>query len=86
VKPSKTSSLQSRSPRKFIILVKAGAAIDAVTKELIAAGIEKDDIVVDCGNSLWTDTIRPRARLRQQCNSSARASPAVNWARDLVQA
>src|SRR5271170_133576 len=39
------------TPRKFIILVKAGPAIDAVTKELIDAGIEPDDIVVDCGNS-----------------------------------
>src|SRR3954465_11398254 len=47
-----------KRPRKFIILVKAGAPVDAVTKELTAAGIEKDDIVVDCGNSLWTDTIR----------------------------
>ena len=28
------------------------------SKQLIAAGVEKDDIVVDCGNSLWTDTIR----------------------------
>src|SRR6185295_12199729 len=47
-----------KKPRKFIILVKAGPAVDAVVKELIAAGIDKDDIVVDCGNSLWTDTIR----------------------------
>src|SRR3954470_9309213 len=46
-----------KPPRKVIILVKAGPAVDAVTKELIAAGIAKDDIVVDCGNSLWTDTI-----------------------------
>src|SRR6476619_7887563 len=45
-----------KRPRKFIILVKAGAPVDAVVKELIAAGIANDDIVVDCGNSLWTDT------------------------------
>src|SRR5437016_13089048 len=47
-----------KKPRKIVILVKAGPAVDAVTKQLIAAGVEKDDIVVDCGNSLWTDTIR----------------------------
>jgi 6-phosphogluconate dehydrogenase len=47
-----------KRPRKIIILVKAGAAIDAVVKELIDAGVEKDDLVVDAGNSLFTDTIR----------------------------
>lgn len=56
-----------KRPRKFIILVKAGPAIDAVTKELIAAGIDKDDIVVDCGNSLWTDTIRREKDYANQC-------------------
>src|ERR1700683_772871 len=29
-----------KKPRKFIILVKAGPAVDAVTKELIEAGVE----------------------------------------------
>jgi len=47
-----------KKPRKVIILVKAGPAVDAVVEQLIAAGVESDDIVVDCGNSLWTDTIR----------------------------
>jgi len=56
-----------KRPRKFIILVKAGAAVDAVTKELIAAGIAADDIVVDCGNSLWTDTIRRERDYAKQC-------------------
>ncbi len=56
-----------KKPRKFIILVKAGAAVDAVTKELIDAGVEKDDIVVDCGNSLWTDTIRRERDYATKC-------------------
>jgi 6-phosphogluconate dehydrogenase len=47
-----------KTPRKFIILVKAGPAVDAVVKELLAAHVAADDIIVDCGNSLWTDTIR----------------------------
>ncbi|MCA9290238.1 MAG: NADP-dependent phosphogluconate dehydrogenase [Phycisphaerales bacterium] len=47
-----------RRPRKIIILVKAGAAVDAVCDALVEAGVEPDDIVVDGGNSLWTDTIR----------------------------
>lgn len=56
-----------KRPRKFIILVKAGAAIDAVTKELIDAGVEKEDIVADCGNSLWTDTIRRERDYADRC-------------------
>jgi 6-phosphogluconate dehydrogenase len=56
-----------KKPRKFIILVKAGPAVDIVTKELLAAGVESDDIVVDCGNSLWTDTIRREREYASQC-------------------
>lgn len=56
-----------RKPRKIIILVKAGPAVDAVVKQLIAAGVETDDIVVDCGNSLWTDTIRRERDYAEQC-------------------
>ncbi|MGC8624036.1 MAG: NADP-dependent phosphogluconate dehydrogenase [Phycisphaerae bacterium] len=47
-----------KSPRVIIILIKAGAAVDAVTQQLIDAGVDKNDLVVDAGNSLWTDTIR----------------------------
>ena len=39
-----------KRPRKVLILVKAGPAIDAVVQQLIEAGIEKDDLVVDCGD------------------------------------
>jgi len=47
-----------KQPRKIIILVKAGPAVDAVVKQLIDAGIDKNDLIIDAGNSLWTDTIR----------------------------
>ncbi len=56
-----------KRPRKFIILVKAGPAVDAVTKELFEAGIAPDDIVVDCGNSQWTDTIRRERDYASKC-------------------
>src|SRR5262249_27545902 len=56
-----------KKPRKIIILVKAGPAIDTVVNQLLAAGVEKDDIVVDCGNSLWTDTIRREREYAAQC-------------------
>src|SRR5262252_564655 len=47
-----------KKPRKIIVLVKAGPAVDAIVEQLLGAGVEADDIVVDCGNSQWTDTIR----------------------------
>ncbi len=56
-----------KKPRKIIILVKAGGAVDAVTKQLFEAGVEPDDIVVDCGNSLWTDTIRREKEYASKC-------------------
>jgi len=59
--------LAVKRPRKFIILVKAGGAVDAVVKELLAAGVETNDIVVDCGNSLWTDTIRREKEYSAKC-------------------
>ena len=44
-------------PRRIIILVKAGAAVDAVIAEL-APHLDPGDIVIDGGNSLYTDTER----------------------------
>src|SRR5438094_9162790 len=35
-----------KKPRKIIILVKAGPAVDAVVQQLIKAGVELDDILV----------------------------------------
>ncbi len=47
-----------KSPRVMIVWVKAGPAVDAVCGQLIEAEVQPNDIVVDGGNSLWTDTIR----------------------------
>jgi 6-phosphogluconate dehydrogenase len=52
-----------RRPRVVIIMVKAGAATDAVIDELVPL-LEEGDIVVDCGNSQYTDTRRREAALR----------------------
>jgi len=56
-----------KRPRKFIILVKAGSAVDGVVQQLIEGGIDREDIVVDCGNSQWTDTIRREAQYADEC-------------------
>jgi len=44
-------------PRIVLLSVPAGDPVDGVCQSLIEAGIESDDIVIDTGNSLWTDTI-----------------------------
>jgi 6-phosphogluconate dehydrogenase len=51
-------------PRKVMLMVKAGAAVDAVIEQLIPL-LEPDDIVIDGGNSLYTDTERRDAWLRE---------------------
>ena len=53
-----------RRPRAVIIMVKAGAATDAVIGELVPL-LETGDIVIDCGNAHFADTRRREAALRQ---------------------
>ncbi|USD42526.1 NADP-dependent phosphogluconate dehydrogenase [Vibrio sp. SCSIO 43135] len=43
-------------PRVIALSVPAGNIVDSVIDELLSAGLETDDIVIDTGNSLWTDT------------------------------
>jgi 6-phosphogluconate dehydrogenase len=54
-----------RRPRAVIIMVKAGAPVDAVIGELVPL-LEEGDIIVDCGNSQYTDTRRREAALRDR--------------------
>ena len=44
-------------PRKVMIMVKAGAPVDAVIESLLPL-LDKGDIIIDGGNSLYTDTER----------------------------
>ncbi len=50
-------------PRTALIMVKAGGPTDSVIDELVAV-FEPGDIIVDGGNSLFTDTIRREAAVR----------------------
>jgi 6-phosphogluconate dehydrogenase len=52
-------------PRAIIIMVKAGDPTDAVIDELVPL-LDKDDIVIDCGNAHFADTRRREASLREQ--------------------
>jgi 6-phosphogluconate dehydrogenase len=46
-----------KKPRKAMIMVKAGPPVDAVINQL-APLLEKGDVIIDGGNSLFTDTQR----------------------------
>ncbi|MFI5357094.1 MAG: NADP-dependent phosphogluconate dehydrogenase [Opitutales bacterium] len=50
-------------PRKIVILVQAGKATDAVIDSLVPL-LAANDIVIDGGNALWTDTIRRERDLK----------------------
>jgi 6-phosphogluconate dehydrogenase len=49
-------------PRTIMLMVKAGAAVDAVLDQLVPL-LDEGDIVIDGGNSLYTDTERRDAAL-----------------------
>jgi len=52
-----------KRPRKIIIMVKAGGATDAVIASLVPL-LARNDIIIDGGNSKWTDTIRREKDLK----------------------
>ena len=52
-------------PRVAIIMVQAGEATDWVIEQL-ADHMDEGDIIVDCGNSLFTDTIRREKWVRER--------------------
>jgi len=52
-------------PRKIILMVKAGEVVDAYIEQL-KPFLAADDIIIDGGNSLYTDTIRRVQNLSQQ--------------------
>ena len=46
---------QLAKPRVVLLMVKAGTAVDAVISDLVPL-LDEDDIIIDGGNSLFTDT------------------------------
>jgi len=46
-----------KRPRSIIIMVKAGAPVDDMIEQLLPL-LEKGDAIIECGNSLFTDTQR----------------------------
>ncbi len=60
--PDLVASLET--PRKIMIMVKAGSPVDAVLAELLPF-LDRWDILIDCGNSHYRDTIRRGTKLRE---------------------
>ena len=54
------------SPRKIMLLVKAGAPVDATIQQLVPL-LDKCDLIIDGGNSFFTDTERRAKELESQC-------------------
>ncbi len=52
-------------PRAVIIMVQAGQATDAVIGELVPL-VDEGDIIIDCGNAHFTDTIRREKALAER--------------------
>ncbi|MBI4239519.1 NADP-dependent phosphogluconate dehydrogenase [Candidatus Uhrbacteria bacterium] len=46
-----------KSPRKVMLMVKAGTAVDEMIEQLTPL-LQKDDIIIDGGNSYFTDTMK----------------------------
>ena len=52
-------------PRRILIMVKAGAPVDAVIDQLVPL-LDEDDIIIDGGNSHFPDTIRREQSLAEK--------------------
>ncbi|MCL1143942.1 NADP-dependent phosphogluconate dehydrogenase [Shewanella gaetbuli] len=52
------------SPKVIVLSVPAGKIVDGICNTLIESGISSEDIVIDTGNSLWTDTVKREAHYK----------------------
>ncbi len=55
---------QLKKPRKVMMMVKAGSAVDTIIDHLIPL-LDKGDIIIDGGNSNYNDTIRRTAKVEE---------------------
>lgn len=55
-----------KSPRVIALSIPAGNIVEQVIDDLLKVGLEPQDIVIDTGNSLWTDTIAREQKYQGQ--------------------
>ncbi|NMM42203.1 NADP-dependent phosphogluconate dehydrogenase [Pseudoalteromonas arctica] len=53
-------------PRSVLLLVPAGELVDKVCNELVEAGVDCNDIIVDCGNSNYKDGISRKLKYQNK--------------------
>ena len=54
-----------KPPRRILVMVKAGPAVDAVLEEL-AGHLDKGDLLIDGGNSYYEDTVRREQEMAER--------------------
>lgn len=54
-----------RSPRKVMMMVKAGTVVDSIIEQLLPL-LEPGDVIIDGGNSLYSDTTRRTKVLKEK--------------------
>ena len=68
-------------PRRILVMVKAGPAVDAVLEEL-AGHLDEGDLLIDGGNSYFEDTVRrEQAMAPGACASWAPGCPGARRGR-----
>ena len=60
----KSLVLSLETPRKIFLMVKSGEAVEDTIKQLRLI-LDKEDILVDCGNSNWEETIKKQQELAE---------------------
>lgn len=53
------------SPRVILMLIPAGRAVDELIEQLLSL-VSKGDVIADCGNSYWGDSIRRSMRVKEK--------------------
>ena len=62
-----------KTPRRAMLMVKAGEPVDAFIEHLVPL-LERGDVIIDGGNSFFGDTIR---RTRYHASFEAKCRPAI---------
>lgn len=57
---------QIAKPRIIWLMVEHGKPVDMVIKSLIESGVQEGDVIIDGGNSFYTDSIRRHDRLKKK--------------------
>ncbi|QIZ77211.1 NADP-dependent phosphogluconate dehydrogenase [Ferrimonas lipolytica] len=63
----------SQQPRRIVLSVPAGKAVDSICDSLLDSGLQPQDIVIDTGNCHWNDTLARQQRYHSKFHFIASA-------------